>query len=256
MISELRVRLSELKKIYPASGYIFQMWQYALDNIDKSPEEIHGGNIDAIPYMPIKPEDFGCSLTPDSRILDIGCLGGYGLFDIAQRRAQSGLCIPRMTGIDIDPKSIEIANKVFQGRAWPPDAPSFIADLKTGNAEKLEFPDASFDLVIARLVLPYVDVKKSLGEMSRVLKPGGLLLVQLHGFTYYLNQLKRGFSYYIRPFISGCLFGVTGYQPKNKWFKETALSVDKLESVCNEIGLSKLWKNDNNQRPLMLLRKH
>lgn len=53
--------------------------------------------------------------------------------------------------------------------------------LQVGSAEQLEFPDDSFDTVVATLVLCSVaDPLKSLEEMRRVLRPGGRLLLLEH----------------------------------------------------------------------------
>jgi ubiquinone/menaquinone biosynthesis C-methylase UbiE len=41
------------------------------------------------------------------------------------------------------------------------------------NAEELDFPDASFDLVIGRAILHHLDLDKAYASIARVLKPGG-----------------------------------------------------------------------------------
>jgi SAM-dependent methyltransferase len=58
-------------------------------------------------------------------------------------------------------------------------------DYRLGDAERLEFEAASFDLVVSYLTLiDIVDFRKAIGEMARVLKPGGsLLIANLTGFT-------------------------------------------------------------------------
>ena len=54
-------------------------------------------------------------------------------------------------------------------------------DLKQIAAEELPFPDASFDFVIDTLVLCSVEEPaKVLGEIKRVLKPGGELRLYEH----------------------------------------------------------------------------
>ncbi len=51
-------------------------------------------------------------------------------------------------------------------------------DYRLGRAEDLEFPDASFDLVVSYLTLIDIpDIDAAIPEMARVLKPGGTLLV-------------------------------------------------------------------------------
>jgi ubiquinone/menaquinone biosynthesis C-methylase UbiE len=55
------------------------------------------------------------------------------------------------------------------------------ATLIEGDAMKLPFPDGSFDTVVATFVLCGVpDERAAVAEMSRVLKPGGRLLLADH----------------------------------------------------------------------------
>ncbi|MGH3663771.1 MAG: class I SAM-dependent methyltransferase [Micromonosporaceae bacterium] len=54
-------------------------------------------------------------------------------------------------------------------------------DLRHGDAQRLEFPDASFDTVVCTYGLCAIpDEKQALAEMTRVLRPGGLLLLADH----------------------------------------------------------------------------
>jgi ubiquinone/menaquinone biosynthesis C-methylase UbiE len=57
-------------------------------------------------------------------------------------------------------------------------APS--AELRQAPAEELPFEDASFDTVVSTLVLCGADQERSLGEVRRVLRPGGRLLFLEH----------------------------------------------------------------------------
>lgn len=57
----------------------------------------------------------------------------------------------------------------------------FPVRIERGFAEKLPFADASFDTVVSTFVLCSVrDPDKALGEMNRVLRPGGKLLLLEH----------------------------------------------------------------------------
>jgi SAM-dependent methyltransferase len=94
------------------------------------------------------------------RALDVGC--GEGRF-----------CrILRSEGFDavgLDP-TVELLEAA---RAKDPDG-----QYVEGRAEALDFPDVSFDLVVACLSLIDIeDAGRAIGEMARVLKPGGTLLV-------------------------------------------------------------------------------
>ena len=54
-------------------------------------------------------------------------------------------------------------------------------DLREGDAEHLEFPDASFDTVVVTLALCTIpDDGKAVAEIARVLRPGGTLVALEH----------------------------------------------------------------------------
>jgi SAM-dependent methyltransferase len=99
--------------------------------------------------------------------LDVGC--GEGRF--CRMLKLAGV---RTTGIDPTPQLLETAR-----RRDP------FGDYRFGRAEQLEFRAASFDLVVSYLTLiDIADFRKAIGEMARVLKPGGsLLIANLTGFT-------------------------------------------------------------------------
>jgi len=54
------------------------------------------------------------------------------------------------------------------------------AEVVQAPAEDLPFEDASFDVVVSTLVLCGADQRRSLGEVRRVLRPGGRLLFLEH----------------------------------------------------------------------------
>jgi ubiquinone/menaquinone biosynthesis C-methylase UbiE len=80
----------------------------------------------------------------------------------------------RLTGIDYSPDMLALARQraARLGRE---------ADLREADALALPFPDASFDTVVCTFTLCAVpDDRKAVAEMTRVLRPGGLLLVAVH----------------------------------------------------------------------------
>ena len=99
--------------------------------------------------------------------LDVGC--GEGRF--CRMLGASG-----MVAAGIDPT----ADLIAHARALDPDG-----DYRIEGAEALSFADASFDLVVSYLTLIDIpDPAAAIGEMARVLKPGGALLIaNLNGFN-------------------------------------------------------------------------
>lgn len=92
--------------------------------------------------------------------LDIGC--GEGRF-CRMLRAEGS------RPVGIDPTEPLLA----RARQLDPDG-----DYRIGRAEELDFPDASFDLVVSYLTLIDIpDVDRAIPEMARVLRPGGTLLI-------------------------------------------------------------------------------
>jgi SAM-dependent methyltransferase len=98
--------------------------------------------------------------------LDVGC--GTGL--LASRLAAAGY---EMTGVDPSEGMLE----VLRARA-----PKMRAVTASGTS--LPFPDDSFDLVLTVAVLHHIadpdDVRQTLGEMVRVARPSGRILVWDH----------------------------------------------------------------------------
>ena len=74
----------------------------------------------------------------------------------------------RVSGVDISPAMVDIARARL---------PHLRTDLVTGSIESLPYGDAAFDAVFASGVLEYTDVRRSLGELARVLAPGGTAIV-------------------------------------------------------------------------------
>jgi ubiquinone/menaquinone biosynthesis C-methylase UbiE len=79
-----------------------------------------------------------------------------------------------VTGMDLSPAMLDVARRraAELGRE---------VDLRVGNAQRLEFDDASFDSVVCTFGLCAVpDDGGAVDEMVRVLRPGGLLLLADH----------------------------------------------------------------------------
>ena len=101
------------------------------------------------------------------KILEIGCGVGNDLMQFARAGAD-------VSARDITENAVKLAaaNLAREG---------YKGDIKQGNAEALDFPDDTFDVVYSHGVLHHtVDTEKSIGEVRRVLKPGGEAIIMLY----------------------------------------------------------------------------
>jgi SAM-dependent methyltransferase len=235
--------------------YLIRMWREALLEEEGTPRGPDSDSL-AFPYVPFLPEQFGLGLTESSRVLDLGCLAGFGLFDFARRRARHDRPVPTMVGIDVDRESLALGAALAP--AWT--RPGQVA-FHRATGEVLPCATGSFDLVIARSVLQYLKIQPALRELARVVRPGGLVLVQIHGLGYYLHQIARHLrrplqaGYYGRALISGLIFSASCRQPEHRWFKEAAMTYGCLLDLCAALGLEPVWSNRDARRPLVLFVK-
>lgn len=130
---------------------------------------------------------------PDARVLDVGAAQGRAV--IALRRMGY-----RAYGVEPAKQALDVFRQLAEQTGTDPVA---VID---GMAEKLAFPDGSFDVVLAYSVMEHVgDCERAMAEASRVLAPGGVywfsvasaLCPRQHeirrfpAFGWYPNRLKR-----------------------------------------------------------------
>ena len=112
----------------------------------------------------------------DVRVLDFGAGVGYSIPFFRRHLPGS-----RLTCLDVSWRSLEIGEARFPGAA----------EFRHFDGVTIPYPEASFDLTLASCVfhhIPHAEHVRLLGEIRRVLAPGGMLFVFEHNP---LNPLTR-----------------------------------------------------------------
>jgi SAM-dependent methyltransferase len=123
------------------------------------------------------PEAAGFDKAKNLRVLEIGC----GLGTDGAQFAKAGAVY---TGIDLTQAAVDLTRRRFELFNLP-------GTFRVADAERLDFPDNSFDIVYSHGVLHHTpDTPGAIREVHRVLRPGGRALVMLYhrnSYNYRVN---------------------------------------------------------------------
>ncbi|MGH2684128.1 MAG: class I SAM-dependent methyltransferase [Actinomycetota bacterium] len=124
---------------------------------------------------------YGSQITqagPGSRVLEYGCGTGSAAFELTERGAD-------VVGIDISPVAVDRAAAEASTRGLE-------IGFTVMNAEALDFPDRSFDLVCGSGILHHLDLERCLPEIRRVMAPGATaVFLEPMGHNPLLNLYRR-----------------------------------------------------------------
>jgi 2-polyprenyl-3-methyl-5-hydroxy-6-metoxy-1,4-benzoquinol methylase len=124
------------------------------------------------------------------RVLDAGCGAGYGAELLNQAGAAS------VVGVDISEAALSLARSTVTDGVT----------LELGDVTALSHADDSFDLVVCFEVIEHVeDPERVLDELSRVLRPDGLLLLSSPNRARYVPGDPHHRHEYIRPELQKAL---------------------------------------------------
>jgi SAM-dependent methyltransferase len=133
------------------------------------------------------------SLAEGKEVLDIACGEGYGAALLAQVAAQ-------VTGVDISERAIQHARRKYA-------SPNL--RFETGICSRIPLPDASIDLVVSFETLEHVDDQDAmLGEIRRVLRPGGMAIISTPNKRNYSERTQYENPYHLKELYAGEFFNL------------------------------------------------
>lgn len=145
------------------------------------------------------------------KVLDIGCGAGQQLLPFAQM--DNVQCV----GIDVTSEAGLVFSELFNSLNERQSNVAFVRS----SGEYIPFDDNTFDVAICRVALPYMDNRKAISEIGRILRPGGRLLLKTHTPMFYIGMMKRRIkelsikqmAYPIICLMGGIWHWITGKQP-------------------------------------------
>lgn len=153
------------------------------------------------------------------KILDVGC-GTGGFLVEAQKKGGDTF------GIDPELEAIKIC--ALKG----------LKNVRVGEGEELPFPDNFFDIIYCYTVLEHVsDVKKTLQEMVRVLKPNGIAYIQTPN---YLSCFEGHYKIFWLPLFPKSIASIyLNLRGRRSDFLKTInyLTPKKLKNYASELSV-------------------
>lgn len=146
-----------------------------------------------------------------ARILEVGAGSGRDSLDLQRRGAQ--VCV-----VDYTPSALNLIRRQQDGTLLQPVC---------GNAFQLPFPDGTFDAVFHQGLLEHFrNPADMVRENARVLKPGGLLLIDVPQRWHYYTPLKHIMI------------------AMNRWFAgwETEFSIGELRAILRDAQLEPVFE--------------
>ena len=114
------------------------------------------------------------------KVLDVGC--GTGIASLRALDAGASLLVAG----DVSDYMLGQFKGKMAARGYGEER----VDIRHLDAESLPFEDDSFDVVFSSMILGLIpNPDKAIGEMMRVVKPGGAIAIATHGFEHYYEAI-------------------------------------------------------------------
>ena len=169
-----------------------------------------------------------CEINGNKKALVVGCGTGYSACYIANKYG----C--RVVGIDIAPAMVAKAGQRAERMALGDKV-----EFRLGDAQGLEFGDATFDIVIAEFVTVFLDKERALREYVRVTRPGGYVGVnEIHKSDDLSSTTREVFAEAEEAFeeASGLPIKPLTILGWRGLFEEAGLEDVKIQEIFDKIG--------------------
>ena len=189
-------------------------------------------------------------------VLDVGCGAGQELLPFLEKT--SAFCV----GVDAADELGKVTKDIFREKEFE-NRFAFVRSF----GENLPFADASFDVVLCRVALPYMNNRRAVAEVSRILKPGGIFLLKIHAPAFYFGMIRqrigsfspKQIAYPLICLAGGIVHSISGKQLQNGFWKgkeiyQTRRFVKK-ECGRNNLKIEGFLSDTNPQTPSFVIVK-
>lgn len=193
---------------------------------------------------------------PLEKVLDVGCGAGQELIPFVERT--DAFCI----GIDAAEELGAVTRQFFDEF----DCKNRVAFTRS-YGESLPFADASFDVVLCRVALPYMNNRQTIAEVARVLKPNGIFLLKTHAPAFYFGMIRerwklfslRQIAYPLICLAGGAWHSLTGRQlQKGFWAGKEVYQTERFlrrEFAKNNLRIERHLSDTNVETPSFVVIK-
>ncbi len=170
----------------------------------------------------LTPEPDPGRFAPGLPVLDIGCGSGRQL----SRLRDAGV---RGVGLELSPPAARECRRAGH-------------QVVIARAEQLPIRSGACGGVLSKVVLPYTDERRVVREIARVLRPGGVALLIMHGLGYSLLYLLRPVGwrhalYAIRTIVNTLVYRLSGHRLPGFIGDTIYQSASRMRRYYREVGL-------------------
>ena len=191
-------------------------------------------------------------------ILDVGCGAGQKLLPFIEKTG--AFCV----GVDVAPELGLVTKEFYAAMKADKKRAAFTRTV----GENLPFADQSFDVVLCRVALPYMNNRQTISEVARVLRPNGIFLLKTHAPMFYVGMIRarwRTFSVKAIAYPLICLAGgawhsLTGKQlQKGFWAGKEVYQTENFlrrEFAENNLRIEGFLSDTNVETPSFIVVKN